>query len=71
MKKLGTTIISIVLIIGILVGGAMIYHKCSKILWNNGICFSCEQAEWEFDGVYKGASEWYCPNCYETISIIK
>lgn len=49
----------------------MIYQKCSKILWNNGICFSCEQAEWEFDGVYKGASEWYCPNCYETISIIK
>ena len=63
MKKLGTTIISIVLIIGILVGGAMIYHKCSKILWNNGICFSCEQAEWKFDGVYKGPSEWYCPNC--------
>lgn len=71
MKQLGMTIISIVLIMGMLLGGAMIYQKSSEVLWNNGICYDCEQAEWEFDGVYRGASEWYCPNCYKTISIIK
>ncbi len=71
MKRLGIATISILLVVGLLLGGAMLYRKASSVLWNNGICYNCEQAEWEFDGVYKGASEWYCPNCYTTISIIK
>ena len=71
MKRLGIATISILLVIGLLLGGVMLYQKSSEVLWNDGTCYSCDQAEWEFDGVYKGASEWYCPNCYETISIIK
>ena len=66
MKQVIITIVfSIIFFIGLL-GLVMAGDALRNVIWNNGICYRCENAEWKFDGVHRGYSEWYCPECYAT-----